>query len=914
MRFRVLGPLEVQASDTDPRAVTPRAAKIRVVLATLLVRANEIVSAESLIDELWGEHPPRTAKTTLQVYISQLRKSLFGRDGSAGALETRVPGYVLRMDTGELDMARFEELHARGREAMERRDWATAAERQREALELWRGPLLSDTPHGALLDAAATRLAELRTTALEQRVRAELNQGRHHDLVSELQGLAGEFALREEFHAHLMVALYRTGRQAEALRAFTRLRRTLVEELAIEPGRPLQELHARILSGDAGLLVPEPAAVPAQRVREVLRATARAQPAEPPVDDLPPVDALFTGRSTELDRLCALLVSDPVGGCVTVTGTAGSGKTALAVAAAHRSGGEFPGGRVFVELDGEDGAVGAVGVVGAVGAGRTVGEVGMQGQAGSTSAAGSDGAAGTHVRACGDAGAPVGAAQVLERVLRRCGATGELPERIADRQSLLRRLTAGRRMLFVVDGAASAAQVLPLLQGTSGSVVLVTCRRVPVGIEGPLVRLAALHPSEARELFVAAAGVRGARETTEPDLPPAVETVEEIVRMCGALPGAVRSAAGLLALHPHWTARRLAERLRDENVRLDLLRRGSSGLASALSSGYAETEDRAGFRLLGLLPPGPFGVRAAASVFGQSPEVAEYRLEAMVAAGLLTAEPGTGADGLTFQLPELLRLFAAERLRVEEDPAEVRRATARLVAALVAELRQEDTSRALGGRSRFPTGGAGLVRILEQAHAAGLWPDTVRLADALTPAFEERADWAAWERCHRLALDAARQAGDSPAEARLLRSLGDLAWQRRQQAVAADHYGRARQAARSAGDGQEHARTLAGLAELRLDAGALEEAAQLLGPALDTTGREGRGRYEAHRVMALLALEAQGPAAAERHFSVCLRLARALDEPRLESYARRWLNAVRDGGRLPGIELRPGVWRLHTAV
>ena len=213
MRFRILGPLEVRGAPGTSEALTPRAAKIRVVLATLLVRANEIVSVDSLIDELWGEDPPRTATTTLQVYISQLRKLLHEVDAELGrdALVTRPPGYELRLDPAQLDLAVLEELHGRGRELMDRQDYRGAADLQRRALGLWRGPLLSDTPHGPLLDATAVRLSETAHVGAGTVHQGRAASGPSSELIGELQAVTAELPLREEFHAHLMVALYRSG-------------------------------------------------------------------------------------------------------------------------------------------------------------------------------------------------------------------------------------------------------------------------------------------------------------------------------------------------------------------------------------------------------------------------------------------------------------------------------------------------------------------------------------------------------------------------------------------------------------------------------------------------------------------------------------------------------------------------------
>ncbi|MER6983045.1 AfsR/SARP family transcriptional regulator, partial [Streptomyces carpinensis] len=265
IRFRILGPLEITGSaggstgETDAGVShTPRAAKLRVVLGTLLVRANEVVSVDSLIDELWPTAPPRTATTTLQVYVSQVRKLLRSADPRHGqdVLITRSPGYVLRAVGEELDAVVFEEVSERGRRALAAGDFASAARLLRQAVGLWRGPVLSDTPHGPLLESAAVRLAEARMTALGERIQADLRLGRHQDLVGELQSLTAEHPLREDLHLHLMVALYRCSRAADALEAYGVLRRTLVNELGIEPGPRSRTLQRRILEGDAALLTP----------------------------------------------------------------------------------------------------------------------------------------------------------------------------------------------------------------------------------------------------------------------------------------------------------------------------------------------------------------------------------------------------------------------------------------------------------------------------------------------------------------------------------------------------------------------------------------------------------------------------------------------------------------------------------
>jgi DNA-binding SARP family transcriptional activator len=241
MEFRILGPLEVVE---DGQALPLGGVKQRALLACLIVRANQVVSSERLIDELWGDAPPRTASKTIHVYVSRLRKEL-----GEGRLVTRAPGYVLRLDSSELDVARFEALlaEARGLEP------GRAADVLRSALALWRGPPLADLAYEPFAQADIARLEELRLVALEERLEADLGSGRHADLVGELEALVAEHPLRERFRGQLMLALYRSGRQAEALDVYQAARRTLVDELGLEPSSALQRLEKAILQQDRSL-------------------------------------------------------------------------------------------------------------------------------------------------------------------------------------------------------------------------------------------------------------------------------------------------------------------------------------------------------------------------------------------------------------------------------------------------------------------------------------------------------------------------------------------------------------------------------------------------------------------------------------------------------------------------------------
>ena len=231
MEFRVLGPLEVTA---DGQPVPLAGARTRAVLAMLLVHANQVVSCDQLIEELWPGQQPRAADS-LQVRLSELRKALRSA-GEADRLVTRPPGYLLRVKPGELDTLRFGQLAAEGNAALADGDVATAARRLGEALRLWRGPALADLDNAPFARAAAGQLEEERLAALESRTEALLACGRHQDIIAELETLTAAHPLHERFWRHRMLALYRAGRQADALRAYRDLRAMLIADLAIEPG------------------------------------------------------------------------------------------------------------------------------------------------------------------------------------------------------------------------------------------------------------------------------------------------------------------------------------------------------------------------------------------------------------------------------------------------------------------------------------------------------------------------------------------------------------------------------------------------------------------------------------------------------------------------------------------------------
>jgi len=343
VQFRILGPLQVL--DDDGRPLVLGGAKQRALLAVLLLHAGQVVSAERLIDELWGEDPPDTARSVLQVYVANLRKVLEParpRRAVGGVLRTQPPGYLVDLSPGELDLLRFERLAGEGRAALVDGDPAKAARLLRQALDLWRGPALA----GVVLQASglgeAARLEEQRLAAEEDRIHAELGTGRHHELTGELEALVAAHPLRERLHGQLLVALYRSGRQAEALAAYRRMRETLAEQLGIDPGRPLQDLERAILAQDPTLDW-----IPAAAAASQLAAGQPAPGRRPGALPVPPTP--LVGRQRALAEVSALVRQGHTR-LVTLTGVGGTGKTRLALQVAAELGGEFSDGAWFVPL------------------------------------------------------------------------------------------------------------------------------------------------------------------------------------------------------------------------------------------------------------------------------------------------------------------------------------------------------------------------------------------------------------------------------------------------------------------------------------------------------------------------------------------------------------------------------------
>ncbi|WP_311316999.1 MULTISPECIES: BTAD domain-containing putative transcriptional regulator [unclassified Streptomyces] len=486
---------------------------------------------------------------------------------------------------------------------------AEAAEILRGALALWRGPVLSGGG-GPVIEAASTSIEERRLTAAEQLFELHLGLGEASELVVELRELVQQNPLRESLRGQLMIALYRSGRQAEALEEYGKVRELLVEELGIDPGPNLTKLYEGILRESPELAGPEPAPAPVMAV---------ALPAEPP-STLPYDLADFTGRDREL----AEIMRAAKDGCeqgpqiVAIDGMGGCGKTSLAVRAAHRLAPEYPDGQLHIDLRG-----------------YTPGDQ------------------------------PVTAGMALDSLLRALGVPGSLiPDDVPARTALWRATLVGKRLLILFDNAADAAAIRPLLPASPGSLIMVTSRARLVDLDGARwISIGVMPPQDSAMLVAETLGAQ--RVAAEP------EAAAELAQLCGHLPLALRIATARLRNRPRWTLQYLAERLRDETRRLDELSSGARSVSATLRLSYQalDEECRNAFSTLALHPGSDMDIHAAGALLGTGARDAEDLLEMLLDVHLVQ-QPEIGL----YTFHDLVRSFAQSLLiEAAEDSGAVER-------------------------------------------------------------------------------------------------------------------------------------------------------------------------------------------------------------------------------------------------
>ncbi|GAA2463786.1 AfsR/SARP family transcriptional regulator [Winogradskya humida] len=943
MLFLILGALEVVLGDD---ILDLGGLRQQVVLGTMLLEANRVVRTPRLIEALYGEDPPSTSRVQVQICISALRRFFTGH-GMPDAILTRSQGYSLQIPEGSLDLHRWEHSLIQARQSRDNRRIEEAVGQYRSALSLWRGPAL-DGVESQVVRSAAERLADRRITAHEECIDLELKLGRHNEIVDELGGLVTEYPLREQLRGQFMLALYRAGRQSEALATYRSARLRMIDELGLEPNEHLQGLERAILTSDPGLIPPKPAPSPAlsQPAPPLSPAPGPVQEEELPVPAVPvavevidmhspraaeqaatpgprllPTDiADFTGRERQIGAIEQhfTVPNGTVAGfavpVVVIAGKPGIGKTTLAVHAAHRLTGRYPDGQLYADLHGR------------------------------------------HID-------QVSAEQVLERFLRALGVPGAaLPESLDERAELYRTMLSDRRMLVVLDNAGDEGQIRPLLPGTSRSAVLVSSRGRLGGLPGAVhVDVDVFDEQHSMELLARIAGAE--RIDAEP------RATAELAGLCGHLPLALRIAGARLAARPHWSVDHLVERLENEARRLDELKHSGLGIRASISLTYDHLEEDARrlFRLLTILNFPHFPAWVAAALLDQPFSGAQDLLDDLADAQLIeTTSSGRGVHA-HYRFHDLIRVFARERLVAEDATTEREAALERVMGALLfisrearrgvhggdyLQMQVSDRVYPLPERHMrqiveapltwFERERPAIVAAVRQAAQAGLVEHCWSLALTAVPLFESRNYLSDWRETHQIALAAAREAGDERGQAAMLYSTGSLhvierrtedargnltaaaeifervgdevgaamvnqhlgyvEWVGGRYAQADDRYSRALLTHRRNNDLVSIAYVLQSIAHVRIEHQEYEPAIELLTEALDLSRQIGNRRTEAQVLHRLgeVHRHAGRPAEAVEVLAQALRAVREFGDPTGEAYILHGLGVSRVRAGRPG--------------
>ncbi|GLY79538.1 AfsR/SARP family transcriptional regulator [Actinoallomurus iriomotensis] len=683
MDFRVLGPVTVR---TDSGERVASGGKLWTFAALLLVHPGETVARERVITEIWNGAPPPSAGANLRTYAMGLRRLLGSR---AGRFTGHPAGYRLDVEPVDVDLCVFERHAAAGRAALPG-DPATAAEHFGRALGLWRGAPLAGPRHGPVLAMTAEILDEQRLNVGEDRFAALLDLGRYEEAAGGLRRHLAGHPLRERAWVQLMTALYRQGDPAAALAAYADARAALADGLGIDPGEELRALQQVVLRRDE---LPPPR-------RALITATVAAEPAAP--RQLPRVTPFFVGRAAELAAIRSALEAVPDGPvAVAVHGPGGVGKSALVLRAAHAAAARFPDGQLYADL-----------------------------------------------RGTSLTSAPVPATTVLARFLRALDVpSAEISGDPDEDAARLRSVLADRRLLVVLDNAAGAEQVTPLLPATAGCAVLITGRRPLDPLDAIVLPVNPLSEAEAVRLLAELAGTE--RIDAEP------EAAARVVRHGDRLPLAVRVAGARLAARPEWPVAMLADRLDDDAARLDELRHGDLAVRTCLRVGYrdlaaADPVAARALRLAGAAGLSHVRAQAVAALLDDVPRVARDALDRLADAQLVHAE---GPD--SYRMHDLVRLFAAE-LASAEDGGDGDAALRRLASHYLGTAREA----------------ARCLRDDPVAEIAGDWlePDW-----AVPPPFTGPSEAVAWLEAERDGMVAlARRLADTPD--RSARLAIDLMW------------------------------------------------------------------------------------------------------------------------------------------
>lgn len=900
MQFQVLGPLQVLRGGGEPLHLVGH--RRRTILATLLLSPNQVVDLDELIDAVWDDRPPASAKRQIQNCVSALRREL-----STGAAQQTLaadgPGYLIRVDDQRLDSLAFQHLAARGHALARSGDTGQAVDAFRAALRLWRGRALAGITAQAI-QAGAARLNEERLATLERCVALELILGQHHRLVGELAQIVAANPLRERLVGQLMTALQRSGRQADALREYRRLQQRLAEDLGVDPCTELQELYLAILRNDAGEPAAAdvrpagaeapPATVTARRATAGVPAGRQARPPRPQrrrYNQLPRDIADFTGRGRPVGELVASLTKAVPGGTVTaISGKPGVGKTALAVHVGHRLCDEFPDGQLFMNLG-------------------------------------------------GTGSPPVAAGELLLRILLLLGLRRtKIPRQADGRTDLYRAQLATRRLLIVLDDATDEAQVRPLLPAGAGSAVLITSRHPLAGLEAAhRLPLPELNLAEGVELLARVAGA--ARVAGEP------AAAHRIVELCGRLPLAIRIAGAKLALRPHWALAELAERLACEQHRLDELQVGDLAVRASFSLSYQALAPASQqvFATLGLLGTGDFPAWVPATLVGRPvPDVQEI-LDRLVDSQLLDVVRRDPAGRHRYRMHALMTVFARERLQHSTQAPEKQAGLGRAVGGWLAVIDAMEARLVNGGAddrgpgpptAAYPLGWLPAQRAALPAAAAeapaALWElGWAVVATLVATSFELWSHWDDWLMTREVALISGHRVGDRLAPVGATGELGVIPGQVNPWAEVVADVEVSRSVLEELGEWRWHAATVLGLGNLYRAQASFDRAAATLRRGVQLVRELAHPGWEAAALLSLGSLYVVNglPAQAVARYRKCLAIFDRRGDEVWRAHVQRALGyAYQQHGRfeeaagalrqcLPAFrEQDDQVWEAHTLL